>query len=254
MGTGALALARAQRSQTARTLLETTDLPAADVAFAAGFQSVRQFNETVKQVFGRTPTELRRAASRRRSTTEAHRAVQAGRPQLSLRLAHRRPFAAAPLLSFLAARAVPGVEVFDDGAYRRSLRLPHGEGTVELKPAEGYVSAVFSLADLRDLSLAVAKCRHLLNLDSDPEAVDEALGSDPLLGPLVIEVPGRRVAGATDGLEIAVRAIVGQQVSLAGARTLAGRHRQSGGNGHWSNRSARLHIPSRSRPRWQNWP
>jgi len=223
VGTGALALARAQRSQTARTLLETTDLPAADVAFAAGFQSVRQFNETVKQVFARTPTELRQAASRRRSSEDAQHADQAGRPQLSLRLAHRRPFAAAPLLSFLAARAVPGVEVFDDGVYRRSLRLPHGEGTVELKPADGYVSALFSLADLRDLSLAVAKCRHLLNLDSDPEAVDEALGPDPLLGPLVKEVPGRRVAGATDGLEIAVRAIVGQQVSLAGACTLVGR-------------------------------
>ena len=209
VGTGALALARAQRSQTARTLLETTDLPAADVAFAAGFQSVRQFNETVKQVFGRTPTELRRGTSRRTSSAagvqardqrsiKPHRSsggrpmaqsLAKARPELSFRLAHRRPFAAAPLLSFLAARAVPGVEVFDDGAYRRSLRLPHGEGTVELKPADGYVSAVFSLADLRDLSLAVAKCRHLLNLDSDPEAVDEALGSDPLLGPLVIEVP-----------------------------------------------------------------
>ena len=232
VGTGALALARAQRSQTARTLLETTDLPAADVAFAAGFQSVRQFNETVKQVFGRTPTELRQAASRHHSGRGAnaqsgghqsgteHAGI--GRPELALRLAHRRPFAAGPLLSYLADRAVPGVEVVDGGVYRRSLRLPHGEGTVELTPADGYVSALFSLADLRDLSLAVAKCRHLLNLDADPEAVDEALGTDPLVGPLVKEVPGRRVAGATDGLEIAVRAIVGQQVSLSSGRTIAG--------------------------------
>ena len=222
VGTGALALARAQRSQTARTLLETTDLPAADVAFAAGFQSVRQFNETVKEVFGRTPTELRRGTqSRNFSAAGAHHAAM-GRPELVLRLAHRRPFAAGPLLSFLAVRAVPGVEAFDGGVYRRSLRLPHGEGTVGLTPADGYVSAVFSLSDLRDLSVAVAKCRHLLNLDSDPEAVDEALGADPLLGPLVKEVPGRRVAGATDGLEIALRAIVGQQVSLGAARTIAG--------------------------------
>ncbi len=91
-----------------------------------------------------------------------------------------------------------------------------------LTPADGFVSAVFSLAHLRDLSLAVAKCRHLLNLDSDPEAVDEALGADPLLGPLVKQEPGRRVAGATDGFEIAVRAILGQQVSLGRARTMAG--------------------------------
>ncbi len=222
VGTGALALARAQRSQTARTLLETTDLPAADVAFAAGFQSVRQFNETVKQVFGRTPTELRRGANRRTSVTDGPQRSGVGRPQLALRLAHRRPFAAEPLFSFLAARAVPGVEAFEAGVYRRSLRLPHGGGTVELTPADGYVDAVFCLADLRDLSLAVAKCRHLLNLDSDPEAVDDALGADPLLGPLVEQVPGRRVPGATDGLEIALRAIVGQQVSLGSARTIAG--------------------------------
>jgi AraC family transcriptional regulator, regulatory protein of adaptative response / DNA-3-methyladenine glycosylase II len=222
VGTGALALARAQRSQTARTLLETTDLPAADVAFAAGFQSVRQFNETVKQIFGRTPTELRRGANRRPFAGDGQQRPGAGGPQLALRLAHRRPFAAEPLFSFLAMRAVPGIEAFDGYVYRRSLRLPHGEGTVELTPADGYVDARFSLSDLRDLSPAVAKCRHLLNLDSDPEAVDEALGADPLLGPLVKAVPGRRVPGATDGLEIALRAIVGQQVSLGSARTLAG--------------------------------
>jgi AraC family transcriptional regulator, regulatory protein of adaptative response / DNA-3-methyladenine glycosylase II len=229
VGTGALALARAQRSQTARTLLETTDLPAADVAFAAGFQSVRQFNETVKQVFGRTPTELRRTANRRGLTAltagaphHARGGQPQTRPQLVLRLAHRRPFASEPLWDFLAARAVPGVESFQGDTYRRSLRLPHGEGTVELTAAEGYVNAVFSLSDLRDLTVAVVKCRHLLNLDSDPEAVDEALGADPLLGPLVKQVPGRRVAGATDGLEVALRAIVGQQVSLGSARTIAG--------------------------------
>ena len=224
VGTGALALARAQRSQTARTLLETTDLPAADVAFAAGFQSVRQFNETIKEVFGRPPTELRRAANRASSAhhVAGGRAV-ASRLPLTLRLAHRRPMAAEPLFGFLAARAVPGLESFDGGVYRRSLRLPHGEGTVELVPADGYVNAGFALSDLRDLNVAVAACRHLLNLDSDPEAVDEALGTDPLIGPLVKKVPGRRVPGATDGLEIAVRAVVGQQVSLGAARRLAGR-------------------------------
>jgi AraC family transcriptional regulator, regulatory protein of adaptative response / DNA-3-methyladenine glycosylase II len=224
VGTGALALARAQRAQTARTLIETTDLPVADVAFAAGFKSIRQFNDTVKQIFGRAPTELRRAANRRSSAPAGHHHASTPDPGVPLRLAHRRPFAAGPLWEFLAARAVPGVESFEDGVYRRSLRLPYGQGTVELSPAEGqgYVNALFFLSDLRDLTVAVVRCRHLLNLDSDPEAVDQALGKDPLLSPLVKAVPGRRVAGAADGFEIAVRALIGQQVSLKAARALAG--------------------------------
>ena len=224
VGTGALALARAQRAQTARTLLETTDVPVADVAFAAGFKSIRQFNDTVKQIFGRAPTELRRAANSRTPARGANRRVPTAEPAVALRLAHRRPFAARPLWEFLAARAVPAVESFEDGVYRRSLRLAHGEGTVELSPADGrgYVNALFLLSDLRDLTVAVARCRHLLNLDSDPEAVDQALGDDPLLAPLVRAVPGRRVAGAADGFEIAVRALIGQQVSVKAARSLAG--------------------------------
>jgi AraC family transcriptional regulator, regulatory protein of adaptative response / DNA-3-methyladenine glycosylase II len=227
VGTGALALARAQRAQTARTLLETTDLPVADVAFAAGFKSIRQFNDTVKQIFGRAPTELRRAANHRSSAPVGKRHVPTTEPGVALRLAHRLPFAAGPLWEFLAARAVPGVESFEDGVYRRSLRLAHGEGTVELAVPKGvgaercgYVAGLFFLSDLRDLTVAVARCRHLLNLDSDPEAVDQALGEDPLLSPLVRAVPGRRVAGGADGFEIAVRALVGQQVSLKAARAV----------------------------------
>jgi len=214
VGTGALALARAQRAQTARLLLETTDLAAAGVAFAAGFSSVRQFNESVRQVFARTPTELRLAGRRQ------HRR-QGGASALSLRLAYRRPLAGDALFGFLGARAVPGIEVYDGLTYRRSLRLPHGDGTVEITPADGYLRAVFALADLRDLTTAVARCRHLGNLDADPVAVDEVLGADALLGPLVKAVPGRRVAGCVDGFELAVRAVIGQQVSVAGARTVA---------------------------------
>ncbi|HET6793588.1 MAG TPA: AlkA N-terminal domain-containing protein [Acidimicrobiales bacterium] len=233
VGTGAVALARAQRAQTARLLLETTGLPVAEVAFAAGFASVRQFNDTVKEIFARTPTELRLAAGSRRTppsrgplgrppgTTAGVSACTT--PALSLRLAHRRPLAAGPLLGFLAARAVPGVESCDGTTFRRSLRLAHGDGTVELTPAEGYIAATFRLSDLRDLTTAVARCRQLCNLDADPVAVDEALGADPLIGGLVRAVPGRRVAGAADGFELAVRAVVGQQVSVEGARTVIGR-------------------------------
>lgn len=224
VGTGAVSLARAQRAQTARLLLETTDLPVAQVAFGAGFSSVRQFNDTVKSVFARTPSELRRApASRHQGHRRSTPSVGATPQAIALRLAYRKPFASRQLLEFLGDRAIPGVEVLEDDTYRRTLRLSHGDGTVELTPSEGFVCAVFSLSDLRDLTTAVARCRHLFNLDADPVAVDRTLRADPLLRPMVRRVPGLRVAGATDGFEIAVRAVVGQQVSVGGARRILGK-------------------------------
>ena len=223
LGTGALSLARAQRAQTARLLVETTDLPVAQVAFAAGFSSVRQFNDTVRAVFGRTPTVLRTTARRTRATRSVAPVGTATPVQaVSVRLACRRPFAAGALFGFLGARTVAGVEAYDGTTYHRSLRLPHGDGTVSLTPDDGHVRAVFRLAELRDLTAAIARCRHLCNLDADPEAIDEALGADPDLAPLVRALPGLRVPGSVDGFETAVRAVVGQQVSVAGARTVAG--------------------------------
>ena len=215
VGAGPLALARAQRAQTARILLETTAVPIAGVAFAAGFQSVRQFNATVREVFALTPRELRTRARR------GDRQVQDG--ALSLRLPYRAPLDAEGLIAFLGLRAVPGVEEVLDGAYRRSLRLPHGSGVVELSPGEGYVNASYWLEDLRDLAAATQRSRTLLDLDSDPLSVIETLGQDRLLGALVREAPGRRVPGHVDGDELAIRAVLGQQVSLRGAATLAGR-------------------------------
>ena len=220
VGAGALSLARAQRAQTARLLLQTTDLPIAQVAFGAGFASVRQFNDTVRAIFARTPSELRRRASgRREQPLAAGTAVS-----VPLRLAYRRPLAAAELHEFLALRAIPGIERGDASTYRRSLRLTHGRGAVELsvEPDDSGVRAVFALDDLRDLTSAIARCRHLLNLDADPLAVDDVLGADQLLRPLVASAPGLRVPGSADGFELAVRAVVGQQVSVAGARTVAG--------------------------------
>ena len=220
LGAGPLALARAQRAQTARLLIETTALPFTDVAFAAGFPSIRQFNETIREVFATTPTELRRGARR-----NGHGEHAAG---LTLRLRHRAPLDARALLAFLAARAVPGVEVGDGETYRRVLALPHGPGVAALAPGAGgsgsdHVRCELRLSDLRDLAAAVQRCRRLLDLDADPVAVDAALAADPLLAPLVARTPGRRVPGAADGAELAVRAVLGQQVSVAGARTLAGR-------------------------------
>ncbi len=213
VGAGPLALARAQRAQTARVLIETTALPMAQVAFAAGFASVRQFNDTVRAVFARTPSELRARAR--------HQAGGAPGPGgLTLRLSYRQPLAAPELLGFLGARAVPGLEHGDEGAFARSLRLPRGDGRVHLVADEGFIRATFHLADLRDLTTAVTRVRRLLDLDADPAAVDAQLGTDPLLGPLVARTPGRRVAGTADGFELAVRAVVGQQISVAGARTV----------------------------------
>jgi AraC family transcriptional regulator, regulatory protein of adaptative response / DNA-3-methyladenine glycosylase II len=216
VGAGPLALARAQRAQAARILLETTELPMAALALAAGFASVRQFNDTVREVFASTPSELRRGARR----GEAERRPADG---LVLRLPYRAPFEAGALLGFLGARAVPGVEEIVDGGYRRSLRLPRGAGVAELRPAEGHIQAALHLDDLRDLGPAVQRCRRLLDLDSDPQAIAAHLGGDPLIGALVRTAPGRRVPGHVDPHELAVRAVLGQQVSLAGAATLAGR-------------------------------
>lgn len=213
VGAGPIALARAQRAQTARILLETTDLAVSTVAFAAGFASIRQFNDTIRGVFASTPSDLRRRAETKPATPGA----------LTLRLPHRAPFDPASLLRFIGARAVPGIEVWDGTAYRRSLRLPHGTAIAELRPGDGHVSCTMHLADVRDLAAGVQRCRRLLDLDADPVAVAEILGADPLLRSLVDRSPGRRVPGHVDGDELAVRAVLGQQVSVVGARTIAGR-------------------------------
>ncbi|HLM84614.1 MAG TPA: AlkA N-terminal domain-containing protein, partial [Solirubrobacteraceae bacterium] len=215
VGAGPLALARSQRAQTARILLETTMVPITAVAFAAGFQSVRQFNATIQEVFAITPSGLRARVQRE------GRAQDSG--SFSLRLPYRSPLDADGLIAFLGLRVAPGVEEVLDGVYRRSLRLPHGTGAVELRPTEDHMQARYWLSDLRDLGAAMQRSRALLDLDSDPYAVTDALGDDPLLGALVRAAPGRRVAGHVDPHELAIRAVLGQQVSLRGASTLAGR-------------------------------
>jgi AraC family transcriptional regulator of adaptative response / DNA-3-methyladenine glycosylase II len=217
LGVGPLALARAQRARTARVLIETTDLPMADVAFGAGFASIRQFNDTVREVFAATPTALR----------STRRAGDGGAPGwLRLRLTARAPYDAAEVLLFLGAHAVPGLEEWDGTTFSRVLDLPHGPAVVRLSPARdggAAVTADLLLAELRDLGAAVARCRRMLDLDADPAAVDDLLGADPALAPLVTTAPGRRVPASPDADELAVRAVLGQQVSVAGARTLTAR-------------------------------
>jgi AraC family transcriptional regulator of adaptative response / DNA-3-methyladenine glycosylase II len=220
VGAGPLALARAQRAQTARILIETTAMPFTEVAFAAGFSSIRQFNDTVNAVFATTPSELRSRANRP-GRPDRTTPVTAG--SIALRLPYREPFDATSLFTFLGARAVPGIEEFVGTTYRRSLRLPNGAATVSLTPADGHVACTLRLDDHRDLAAAVQRCRRLLDLDADPAAVAEVLGRSPVLAPLVQSSPGRRAPGAVDGPELAVRAVLGQQVSVTGARTLASR-------------------------------
>ncbi|MEU8077050.1 AlkA N-terminal domain-containing protein [Catellatospora citrea] len=211
LGAGPLAVARAQRAQAARTLIETSTLPMGDIAFAAGFGSIRTFNDTVREVFGLTPGELRERAGRGAR-------AQAAAGTVTVRLPYRAPLAAAELFAQLVADALPGVEEWRDGALRRTLRLPHGTGIVALRPAAGHVECRLALADLRDLGSAVNRCRWLLDLDADPVAVDAALAADPVLAPLVAAVPGRRVPRAVDGVELAVRAVLGPD---AAARLVA---------------------------------
>jgi AraC family transcriptional regulator of adaptative response / DNA-3-methyladenine glycosylase II len=217
LGAGPLALARAQRAQTARVLIETTELPLGDIAFAAGFSSIRQFNDTVRSVFENTPSVLRKRAASRFGTE----GTSAG--SVSLRLPVRTPFAHEGVFGHLAASAVPGCEEIRDGAYRRTLRLPSGNGLVSLTPAPDHVRCVLVLDDFRDLATATARCRRLLDLDADPEAVVEVLSGDPRLAPVVAKAPGQRIPRTVDENELAIRTVLGQQVSLKAARTHAGR-------------------------------
>jgi AraC family transcriptional regulator, regulatory protein of adaptative response / DNA-3-methyladenine glycosylase II len=146
---------------------------------------------------------------------------------LTVRLAYREPLDWGRLLSFLGMRAVPGVEEVVGGCYRRTLRLPHGHGVVALTPVAGQIECRLRLADLRDLTAAVQRCRRLLDLDADPTTPAEHLAGDPLLAPLVRAAPGLRLPGAVDGAELAVRAVLGQQISVIAARTAAARLTQA---------------------------
>ncbi|HEY2518766.1 MAG TPA: AlkA N-terminal domain-containing protein [Streptosporangiaceae bacterium] len=218
LGAGPLALARAQRAQTARVLIETTTLPLSDIAFAAGFASIRQFNATIRAVFASTPGELRERAARRRGG-------EAPTPgTIRLRLAYRAPIDLERIFRFLGRRAIPGVEEASGSVYRRTLLLPNGIGLVALRAGEpGAIDCELQLEDLKDLAPAVQRCRRLLDLDADPATVSGFLERSELLRPLVRACPGRRVPGHVDGAELALRAVLGQQVSVAAARKLGTR-------------------------------
>lgn len=215
VGAGPLALARTQRTQTARALLETTSLSITEVAFASGFSSIRQFNEAVRAACDLTPSEIRKGVRSHRSRGGA----------ITLNLPCREPLDFASLLAFFEFRSVPGVETVAGATYRRGMSLPFGPGVVSVsRPsgAKGYVACDLELTDLRDVPAAAGRVRRLFDLDADPLTVTEHLATCPVIGPLAVAAPGRRLPGTVDPGEMAIRAVIGQQISVRAAGRLAG--------------------------------
>lgn len=217
VGAGPLQLATSRRAQTAKLLVEQTSLPLTEVAFAAGFSSVRQFNDVMRREFGVPPSQLRRAPEI---------APAAADPRLVLRLRLRPPYDADALGDFLSARAIAGLEEHsDDGrrwVHRRVVPLGTDAAVVEVRVVDDHV-LVRADTDVRSTAVLVARIRRWLDLDAEPAMVGAALAADPALAPLVAARPGLRVPTTVDPWETVVRAVVGQQVSVAGARTILGR-------------------------------
>ncbi len=212
LGAPPLEIARSRRAHNARILIETTDLTFADIAFAAGFGSIRQFNDTIRAVYDSTPSGLRKTGDDVLSTAPG---------SIALRLPLRTPFDSAHIFGFLSTRAVDTVETGDEAHYERWMTAAGGPAHVQLEPSDDHISARLSLTEPSDLASVVNRCRRMLDLDADSETIDDHLGSDPVLGPLVTRRPGLRSPGTIDPFEAAVRAIVGQQVTVAGSiRTL----------------------------------
>jgi AraC family transcriptional regulator of adaptative response / DNA-3-methyladenine glycosylase II len=235
LGAGPVSLARAHRAQSARTLLASTEISVADVAFAAGFSSIRQFNDTIRAVYESSPSELRSLGRRGRAATApaAGGADHTGTgTALSLRLPARAPFDGPGLMTYFADHAVPGLEDADGSFFERAVRLPGGIARVRLEldgPSAIWVKA--SLDSIGDVGALVARVRRLFDLDADSLAIDAALGSDRVLGRLVAALPGIRLPGAVDAEEALFRTLIGQQISVAAARTVLGRLTRDLGEG-----------------------
>jgi AraC family transcriptional regulator of adaptative response / DNA-3-methyladenine glycosylase II len=227
LGAGPIALAQAQRCHTARVLLQSTDMQASEIAFAAGFSSVRQFNDTMRRIYAVTPSELR-AARPVRPSRFGLVAAPDGSAGVVRRLAYRGPYAAAEIFDYLERRATPGIEEVtgERGTrlYRRTLRLPHGSGVVEVHEAtgDGWLECRLHLTDWRDLISASQRVRRLFDLDADPYAVAERLGENTAMGRLVAQRPGLRSPGSCDAHELAVLAVLGQRLPAGASRKLAG--------------------------------
>jgi AraC family transcriptional regulator of adaptative response / DNA-3-methyladenine glycosylase II len=222
LGASPIAVAQTRRILLAKQLVHETRLPMTEIAFAAGFGSVRRFNETFQAMYGRPPSELRRLG--------AGESPHAARGELSLLLRYQPPYDWPAMLDFLRARAIPGVERVIDNSYARTFSLEGAQGTVRVQPGEGNaLRAQIRVGKLSILPKIIARLRRVFDLAADPLAIAAHLATDPALAPLVSRRPGLRVPGAWDGFELAMRAVLGQQITVAGAIRLAGRMVESYG-------------------------
>jgi AraC family transcriptional regulator, regulatory protein of adaptative response / DNA-3-methyladenine glycosylase II len=237
LGASPIAVAQTRRVLFAKQLIHETRMPMTDVALAAGFGSVRRFNEVFKKLFRRPPSALRRESS-------AASPVETG---ITLRIAYRPPYDWESILAYLQARAIPGIEVIENGFYERTVETDGCVGCVQVAnlPQHQSLSVKIRFSNVRSLPSIVTRVRRLFDTGADIEAIDEHLSSDPLLAPLVAQRPGLRALGGWDGFELAVRAVLGQQVSVAAARRLAGqlvaRHGRRMSAGYF-NHSALSHV------------
>ncbi len=219
LGVSPVELAQTQRLSLAKQLLQDTDISLTSLALASGFGSVRRFNAVFAKRFGRAPSAIRRRPSKESET-------------VTIRIDYRPPLNWTTMLAYLEGRAIPGVELVQDGSYKRTVELGAQRGLIEVcadsdKPA---LSVRLSISLVPKLSQIVPRLRALFDLDSRPDIVAEHLLMDPLLRPSITRCPGLRVPGAFDPFELGVRAILGQQISVAGATTLSGRFAQAFGH------------------------
>jgi AraC family transcriptional regulator of adaptative response / DNA-3-methyladenine glycosylase II len=205
VGASPLSVARTRRVHFARKLIDETSLPLGEIALSSGFKSVRRFNDAMRATFRRPPSALRRSDA----------AARGG--ELRLRLPYCAPYDWSAVIGWLKPRAIAGVEVVTDDCYRRAVR----SGTIEARPVDGAIELVLAIGDPADLIDHVERAARLFDLDADPVAIGEHLGADPALRPLIAARPGLRVPGAWDPFELAVRAILGQQITVTAATGLA---------------------------------
>ena len=217
LGAPPSAVAQTRRIHFAKKLIDETTLPMAEIAFCAGFSSIRRFNAAIRSAYGLTPTELRQSHQPAASTN--------GELSLQLRLSYRPPFDWGSLIRFLGARAIQGVEAIEAGRYRRTVQIGPATGIIEVWPVEASPHLVLRATPglSRGLMQISERVRGLFDLKADPLDISGHLGQDELMAGLVSKYPGLRIPGAWDGFEIAVRAVLGQQVSVKAANTLAGR-------------------------------
>lgn len=218
LGASPIAVAQTRRVLFAKQLIHDTQLPMAEIALAAGFGSIRRFNETFRQLFRRPPSALRR------KTIAALPEGSVAATGVAVRLRYRPPYDWPAMLAFLAARAVAGVERVDGDVYGRTVLLDGRTGTVEIGhlPDQESLTATIRFPCVKALPAIVERIRRVFDLGADVAAIGAHLAQDPLLAPLIAERPGLRAPGGWDGFELAVRAVLGQQITVEAARRLAG--------------------------------